>query len=923
METTSPQRMDEIVKAIMMGEFIGENPVRNSLCTTDELKDSMRHILTTLFNDVLNDSQDPNLLLQMRPQHCFRQMHAMSTQGEAYSNMQAFAESFYEGHSAKTDDQEMTAMANNIYGSIIACRSALSSLEIWASTLAFGSASLSQRQEDMKKHGVCTKVGSKLLDILKAKKYRLTRSSYVGGNEYMTGGLCEEVRIPGSGLGAHAWSRVHHPDPNIHDFYSLRDFVARETSLERAPDLHMLLRGDCVDGNADKVVKWLGNSDHTVFPVVHVHRHSFAFTDGIYIGFMHDSPNAEDGPRYERLWQAITDGEVRALNNYVTEGPNSRCKFQKHFVENFGGRRIAADIWLSHDKARALLPSSFSVTRYIAQPGESAMRHADIVPAEWFEIETKCIDFVLKWQFGDPGVSENDRANRIRMATSNLGCPDIDKTYRDVSRVWWWIMGRTLFPTDQYVSSNPKPALLCKLDTAQIAPMMIGKARCGKSQLGLTISELISPHEVGNLSNHSEPSFWGQALYDKRLILALECKRSMNFGPADLQNMISGEIITVSRKNRDPWMGNWEAPIILAANEMPAAWDDAQGQISDRLLIFNFDHGYVPPKGFTPPFTRDLHVAVHDSPEVAAMVRKLYCAHLLNVDENGGRSNYFTDLPAGFNPDNVLKAPQDAFDSCVLPKAFFSWRSKYRQDMDIMRTFFVNEKFVIMLDEESIIDKLMEKNMSQADAMHAVSMVGCIHDLAMSMHAKEFVSAFGGAAKVQVNPGIMIKAAENYGAGRVIKIETSSAPSQIMNSKLPESGNPFKITQSTAQMSVRTFFRGMAIRGALENIVAPYDSEDVEKKNALRSELSKTDSLVVQCAEVILEMHPLSSEQTGNTQQGVEESETMNYDDGQQSDNEHDSENEMSSSSDDDLCDRVSKRRCNGLANLASGGPPV
>jgi hypothetical protein len=800
-----------LAERIMKSELMYENIGSSTEFTLDELKDALHNIIERFIMGAVQTRESPDLLGALDPARAFRTMQMVQVEREGIGAIEDFMEVI---RTSGVDDMELIAMAKNIHGGIAACREAHAKVEIWASKILFGcSAEDTAVKSDF---GGYVEVGIRLLDVLRARRYRLTRSTYISDKDFMSGDLCREVRAPGTNIGAHAWERVPHPDPGAQEFYSLREFVIRETAIGQNPELHKLLKGDCVDGQAEKVVKWLRNSPHTSFPIVRMHRHSFAFTDGVYIGFMHDSTGAETGQRYKALWEAVENGRVQALNNFVETGSNAALRFTGHMYRAFRGRRIAADIWISHNDARTLLPSDFIVSRYIAQPGRDAMRVRLHGPHAWEQIETKCIDFVLKWQFGDPGVSEADRGTRARMCESNLGCPDIDKIYRDVSRVWWWSMGRTLFPSDQYVSSGAKEPLFCKLDTAQFAPMMIGKARCGKSQLGMTIAELIPPHEVGNLGNQTEPQFWGQKLYDKRMVVALECKKSMNFDPANLQNMISGEMISVARKNQDPWMGNWQAPLIIAANEMPLSWDDSQGQISNRMLIFKFEHGYVPPKGFEPPFHSDLHVAVHGSPEVAAMVRKLYCAHLLNIDKNGGRSNYFTDLPAGYDEESVLSAPQDAFDDCVLPKPFFAWRSKYRRDMDSLRTFFLDPKFVVFVDTAELLDLLKSSDMSTGDARRALSILNCVSDRDITAHAKRFMGAYGTRARVNaINNTVIQQAVENYTRGHVVKVK-GRRPAYVINSAMPADGEEFHLLRNTKQTASQVYYQGMILRSVLD-----------------------------------------------------------------------------------------------------------
>ena len=802
---------EAMVQRITAGEYTSE-PLEE--LSRDEVTGALRCIIDKHRQSLatLGAGSADGPLGALAPESAFARMRVVDENPDTQDRCIEFARRISQ---ERRTDAELYCLANHVAGVIAACRRAVHAVQVWSSRLTTGCTELDD--ENLERYGKVVQAGARLLDTLRINRYRLTRSTELD-KDLMSGDLCRQVKVPGTQLGAHAWERVRNPQ-NEQQFYSLREFVINQTSLERDPELHKLLQGDVVDGIADKVVKWLRNSPHTAFPTVRMHRHSFAFTDGIYIGFMHDSPGAECGEAFEPLWAAIASGEVLAMTNFAEGGANAARRFAGHMAHSYGPRRIAADVFVTHEHARRLLPREFTVTRYIGQPAAAAMRVGDVAPSAWASIETPSIDFVLKWQFGDPGVGAAERDIRVRNAEERLACDDLDKMYRDVAGVWWAVMGRLLFPADQYSSSGPKAALNCKLDTAQIAPMMIGKARCGKSQLGLTVAELLPPHEVGNLSNRSEPMFWGQALYDKRLITALEVKKSLNFDPANLQNMVSGEQITVARKNQDPWMGNWQAPVVFAANEMPDCWEDGQGQISNRLLFFNFDYFYSLPHGVEPPFTRDLHVAVHESPEVAAMVRKLYCSYMLQADAHGGKPNYFTDLPAGGTDDNVASLPQAAFDACALPKPFFMWRARFRQDMNSLRAFFFDPAHVVGVDIESATRALAARaGISTVDARIAVDAVVHIAPADMKGAAEHYVREHGADTTLRVNQKTVKDAIATHCQG-YIRTARGEVPSRVINNTFTDDGAAHQILVPPTGGSVKYYY-GVALRRGLDQAIA-------------------------------------------------------------------------------------------------------
>ena len=92
------------------------------------------------------------------------------------------------------------------------------------------------------------------------------------------------------------------------------------------------------------------------------------------------------------------------------------------------------------------------------------------------------------------------------------------------------------------------------------------------------------------LSNRSEEIFWGQELVNKRLVTAMELKKSCNFDPASLQMAISGEKMSIATKGQSTQDVAWSAPFLFAGNEMPTGWGDSNGAISRRILVFRYEH---------------------------------------------------------------------------------------------------------------------------------------------------------------------------------------------------------------------------------------------------------------------------------------------------------------------------------------------
>ena len=253
------------------------------------------------------------------------------------------------------------------------------------------------------------------------------------------------------------------------------------------------------------------------------------------------------------------------------------------------------------------------------------------------------------------------------------------------------VTGRMFFPNDRYSASESNlHELNSTLDSWEFAPVMIGKGLTGKSTLGMVVQQFMAPEDVGVLPNKSEEVFGLQSLGDKRALFALEVKKDFNFDTAQLQQMISGEKVSFAQKNRDPMRIHWRAPLMIACNETPDIWDDAQNALSRRFVHVNFAFR-VPLE--PPPHIRslgDLQVAIHKSDESLCLLRKMVLSYLDMADLHGGNPNIFAGpLGAQSSPHDI---PQADFDPYPLPKPFHVWSHSRRGDMNILRQFLGSTK---------------------------------------------------------------------------------------------------------------------------------------------------------------------------------------------------------------------------------------
>lgn len=68
----------------------------------------------------------------------------------------------------------------------------------------------------------------------------------------------------------------------------------------------------------------------------------------------------------------------------------------------------------------------------------------------------------------------------------------------------------------------------------------------------------------------------------------MEVKKDFSLDQAQLQSMITGEEVSIQRKNREALSVVWKAPGLLAGNEV-ANWSDNSGSISRRMILIKFN----------------------------------------------------------------------------------------------------------------------------------------------------------------------------------------------------------------------------------------------------------------------------------------------------------------------------------------------
>lgn len=158
---------------------------------------------------------------------------------------------------------------------------------------------------------------------------------------------------------------------------------------------------------------------------------------------------------------------------------------------------------------------------------------------------------------------------------------DYQRFEQDVSRWIYVFIGRLCFDVNE-------------LDGWQVIPFLKGIAQSGKSTLITKVArKFYECEDVATLSNNIEKKFGLQSIYKGFMFISPEIKGDLSLEQAEFQSLVSGEDVSVARKNETALSFQWKTPGILGGNEIPN-WKDNSGSILRRLATLNFGRQIAP-----------------------------------------------------------------------------------------------------------------------------------------------------------------------------------------------------------------------------------------------------------------------------------------------------------------------------------------
>ena len=220
---------------------------------------------------------------------------------------------------------------------------------------------------------------------------------------------------------------------------------------------------------------------------------------------------------------------------------------------------------------------SFSNGLLDARPSEVTLHKSftfyNYGTAEFNELDPSLVSCKYFEQEFDP---YEDIADWYDIPTPHMqGVLDYQRFEEDVCRWTYVFMGRLCFDVNE-------------MDGWQVIPFLKGIARSGKSTLITKVArKFYECEDVSTLSNNIEKKFGLSSIYKGFMFISPEIKGDLALEQAEFQSLVSGEDVSIARKNETALSFQWKTPGILGGNEVPN-WKDNSGSVLRRLATWNF-----------------------------------------------------------------------------------------------------------------------------------------------------------------------------------------------------------------------------------------------------------------------------------------------------------------------------------------------
>jgi hypothetical protein len=129
-----------------------------------------------------------------------------------------------------------------------------------------------------------------------------------------------------------------------------------------------------------------------------------------------------------------------------------------------------------------------------------------------------------------------------------------------------------------------------EFDNWQVMPFLLGDGNTGKGTICDLIKLMFPAGSVGVITATHEATFGLEGLYDKQLVISPDIPKKFSkvVNQSDFQSMVTGEGVSVARKNKPAITGqDWLVPMLGAGNYL-FDYKDSSGSISRRVVVFLF-----------------------------------------------------------------------------------------------------------------------------------------------------------------------------------------------------------------------------------------------------------------------------------------------------------------------------------------------
>jgi hypothetical protein len=157
---------------------------------------------------------------------------------------------------------------------------------------------------------------------------------------------------------------------------------------------------------------------------------------------------------------------------------------------------------------------------------------------------------------------------------------DTQRLSEGVKRCYFSMLGRGIYD-------------LGEIDNWQVALFIKGQAETGKSTLLKFIQSWYNIEDVATLSSNIESTFGASMLVGKYIVVGDDLGEGLTLDQQLFQNMVSGNDVSLAKKNSNAINIRWCIPFLLTGNLLPGYKDNGGGSYSRRLFIISYCHPVI------------------------------------------------------------------------------------------------------------------------------------------------------------------------------------------------------------------------------------------------------------------------------------------------------------------------------------------